>query len=116
MIAIVRIRGQVGLDRDIIETFNRLGLKRKYSCKVFVNPSKIELGMVKKLKDFVAYGELNEEIYKELIEKRKSKKENFFRLHPPRGGIDSKKHFTETKKGVLGDNKEQINDLIKRMI
>ena len=37
----------------------------------------------------------------------------FFRLHPPRGGINSKKHFP---KGVLGNNKEQINDLIMRML
>jgi glycosyltransferase involved in cell wall biosynthesis len=39
----------------------------------------------------------------------------FFSLHPPRKGINSKKHFG-VKKGVLGDNKEQINDLIKRML
>ena len=29
----------------------------------------------------------------------------FFRLHPPRGGIESKKHFG-VGKGVLGDNKK----------
>ena len=55
----------------------------------------------------------DEETYKKLIEKRKTKIENFFRLHPPRGGIKSKIHFP---KGVLGDNKEKINDLIKRML
>jgi hypothetical protein len=37
----------------------------------------------------------------------------FFRLHPPRKGIKSKLHFP---KGVLGDNKEKINDLVKRML
>ena len=37
----------------------------------------------------------------------------FFRLHPPRGGIKSREHFP---KGVLGNNKEKINDLIKRML
>jgi len=39
----------------------------------------------------------------------------FFRLHPPRGGIDSKVHFGK-RKGVLGDNKEKINDLLRRML
>jgi large subunit ribosomal protein L30 len=39
----------------------------------------------------------------------------FFRLHPPRGGIDSAKHFG-IKKGVLGNNKESINKLIERML
>ena len=36
----------------------------------------------------------------------------FFRLHPPRGGINTKYHFP---KGVLGENKE-INKLILRML
>ena len=40
----------------------------------------------------------------------------FFRLHSPRGGIDSKKHFGVTKKAVLGDNKGKINDLVRRML
>ena len=39
----------------------------------------------------------------------------FFRLHPPRGGIESKKHFG-VGKGVLGDNKKNINTLVKRML
>ena len=37
----------------------------------------------------------------------------FFRLHPPRKGIKSKLHFP---KGVLGDNKKKINDLVERML
>ena len=37
----------------------------------------------------------------------------YFRLHPPRKGINSKVHFP---RGVLGDNKEKINDLILRML
>jgi hypothetical protein len=39
----------------------------------------------------------------------------FFRLHPPVKGIDSKIHFGR-KKGVLGDNKDKINDLVRRML
>ena len=39
----------------------------------------------------------------------------FFRLHPPRGGIESKKHFG-VGKGVLGDNGENINKLLERML
>ena len=39
----------------------------------------------------------------------------FFRLHSPRGGINSKAHFP-VRKGVLGDNKEKINELVKRML
>ena len=39
----------------------------------------------------------------------------FFRLHPPRKGIESKKHFG-VGKGVLGNHKDKINKLIERML
>ncbi len=148
MICAIRIHGMVGLNKDVVETLYRLRLRRKYSCIVLETPTKEQLGMIKKVRDFVAFGEINEETYKELKEKRgkmqgtksptsspnksgtkdintlypkgheKGTSGNlkpFFRLHPPRKGIDSKKHFG-VKKGVLGNNKEKINDLIMRML
>ncbi len=113
MIAVIRIKGIVGLDKDINETFSRLKLGRKYSCIVVEEKPEI-LGMIKKVSNFVAYGKIDEATLKELQEKRgKDKKTNFFRLHPPRGGIQAKVHYP---KGVLGDNKQEINDLIRRML
>lgn len=140
MIAIIRIRGEVGLKKQIKETLERLRLKRKYSC-IVITPTKIQEGMIKRVKDFVAFGEIKKETFIQLIEKRAQlfgKKEKidakkiveelekgktyselklkpFFRLHPPRKGIESKKHFG-VDKGVLGNNKEKINDLIERML
>ena len=76
--------------------------------------------MLKKVKDFVAYGEITEATYKELKDKRgvkdpnnKGKLKPFFRLHPPRKGIKSKVHFP---KGILGNNGDKINDLVERML
>ena len=138
MICIIRIKGEIGLRRDIVETLNRLRLRRKYSC-IVIKPNAENLGMIKKVKDFVAYGEISEETFEKLVEKRgqlidkkkkidakkivsnlkegKTYEENnlkpFFRLHPPRKGIKSKLHFP---KGVLGNNKEHINKLIERML
>ncbi|MBI2043049.1 uL30 family ribosomal protein [Candidatus Pacearchaeota archaeon] len=140
MICIIRIKGEIGLDRDVVETLNRLRLKRKYSC-VVIKPDAEKMGMIKKVKNFVAYGNINGETFEKLVEKRgqlldkkktidakkivsnlkegKTYEENnlkpFFRLHPPRKGIDSKIHFGK-KKGVLGNNKEKINDLVERML
>ena len=37
----------------------------------------------------------------------------FFRLHSPRKGIKSKLHYP---KGVLGDHKDKINELLIRML
>jgi len=142
LIVIIRIKGQVGIKKQIVETLQRLNLRKKYSCVVLVDPQKEQIGMLKKVRDFVAYGNLNKENFEKLIKSRGKlisvKKEkidtkkivseliagkkykdlglkSFFNLHPPRGGIDSKLHFG-VKKGVLGNNKEKINDLIVRML
>ena len=138
MICIIRIRGRVGLKKEINETLNRLRLMKKYTC-VVLEGKKEQLGMIKKVKDFIAFGEINNKTLEKLVglrgqpidknkkvdpkkvveELKKGKKYNelnlkpFFRLHPPRKGIKSKLHFP---KGVLGDNKEKINDLIERML
>lgn len=141
MIAVIRIRGEVNMKKDMEETFNRLRLRKKYSCVVFAKPEKETLGMIKKVKDLVAYGEISEEMFEKLLEARgkpidKKKKVDFkaaakeiaagkklqdlnikpfFALHPPRKGIESKKHFG-VGKGVLGNHKDKINLLLERML
>jgi large subunit ribosomal protein L30 len=138
MKAIIRIAGQIGLKKDIKETLDRLRIKRKYTC-VVIKDNPVMLGMLNKISNFVAYGDIDKKTFLELLKKRgqaidKSKKINaekvaeefekgkkldemnvkpFFRLHPARGGINTKVHFP---KGVLGNNKEKINDLIMRML
>jgi len=140
MIVIIRIKGTVKIRKDIEETLNRLRLRRKHAC-VVLNPTTENLGMIEKVRDFIAYGEIKNDSFEKLIEKRgqlldKSKKidakkvvdglnkgktyeelnlKPFFRLSPPRGGIDIKKGFGD-KKGVLGNNKEHINKLLERML
>lgn len=141
MIAAIRIRGEVNLEKDVKETLKRLRLRKKYSCTVIAKPKNEQLGMIKRVRDFVAYGEISEEMLGKLLEARgrpvdKKKKVDFktaskeiaagkkfeelnikpfFRLHPPRGGIESKKHFG-VGKGVLGNHKDKINSLIERML
>ena len=115
MIAVVRITGQVGLNKEVRETLDRLKLKKKYSCVVFKKPTEVDKGMIKAVKNFVAYGELGEEDYKKLVDARGKKGAGFFRLHPPRKGIDSKKGFG-VGKGVLGNHGDKINELIGRML
>ena len=115
MIAIIRIRGRVKIKSDAEETLNRLNLRRKYTCIVIEKPKEEQLGMLKKIENLVAFGEIDKETYEELVKKRGKQGKRFFRLHPPRKGIESKKHFG-IGKGVLGNNKEKINDLILRML
>lgn len=139
MIIVIRISGQVGISKKVDETLSRMNIHRKYSATL-IKPTPENLKLLKRIRDFVAYGDIKKETLKSLIEKRGSpidktkkidvekvvsglEKKNlkdlglkpFFRLHPPRGGIDSKVHFP-IRKGVLGDNKMKINDLIRRML
>ncbi len=115
MIAIIRIKGECKVRTDVLETLDRLNLKRKYTCVVLEKPNKIEKGMMEKVRNFVAFGELDEETYKKLVKARGKQGTKFFRLHPPRGGIESKKPFG-VGKGVLGNHGKEINKLVERML
>ncbi len=100
------------------DTLHRMRLRRKYSC-VVIPATKENVGMINKIKDFVAYGEISADAFEKLKNKRGEKDPSgkglkpFFRLHPPRGGANTKVHFP---KGILGNNKEKINDLLERML
>ena len=138
MICAIRIKGQVGIRGDASETLDRMRLRRKYAC-VVLKETKDNLGRTRKMKDFIAYGEISDDMLEKLIEARgklldKSKKidakkivaefkkgktfeelnlKPFFRLHPPRKGISTKTHFP---KGALGNHGEKINSLVERML
>ena len=117
MIAIIRIKGQVGLNADVKESLSRLRVRRKYACVVIEKPSETQLGAIKKLRDFISFGEISKETYEKLVEARgkkdaEGKLKPFFRLHPPRGGAKTKFHYPQ---GVLGENKE-MDKLLERML
>lgn len=134
---IIRIAGKVDISEDVENTLSRLRLRRKYACVILDETPEIK-GMIKKIRNFTAFGEIDKDTLINLVKARgksidkkkidaekvaeailKNKKikgsgiKPFFRLHPPRGGIKSKQHFP---KGVLGDHKEKINELIKKML
>ena len=70
MICVIRIRGIVGLEKGVVETLNRLRLRKKYSC-VVIDPKKEDLGMIKKVENFVAFGKIKKDVFEELIEKKR---------------------------------------------
>ena len=138
MIAILRIKGRTDLSKDIDETLKRLRIHRKLYCTIIDKSNKVQFGMLRKVKDCVAYGEISDELLKKMIEKRGetlngkkiSSKEigtavegikkgdwkikKFFRLHPPIGGF-RKSTKQIYPKGILGENKE-IDKLLERML
>ncbi len=141
MIVLIRIAGLVNMKQELEETLFRMRMRKKYTC-VILNETPEVMGMIAKVRNLVAYGKINEETLVSLIKARakkigdsKAKIENaekiakevlagknledlgikpFFGLHPARGGIkNTKLHYP---KGVLGDNKEDINKLIGKML
>ena len=140
--AVIRTSGMVKV-REVIENpLSRIRLRRKYAC-VLVDPSnKSMAGILKKVKHYIAYGEIDKTTLVKLIKARgksvdgdkkdvkvdadkvadglmSGKKlsefglKEFFRLAPPRKGINSKLQYP---KGVLGNNGKDINELIERML
>jgi large subunit ribosomal protein L30 len=136
MIVIIRISGLVEMPGYANEMLHRMRLRKKYTT-VLVRESPETLKILQHIRNFVAYGKITPETLELLISKRgksidkkkfdakkiiaeMEKKDleslglkPYFRLHPPRGGIKSKIHFP---KGILGDNGDKINDLVRRML
>lgn len=122
-IAVIRIRSLMTAQQGVKDTIAMLHLHRSHYCSVYPKTKAI-MGMVNRIKDYVTYGEITEETFQLLKEKRsepdpqdKSAIKPFFRLHPPRGGFERKGIKTPfTVGGALGYRGEKINDLIKAMI
>ena len=120
-IAAIRVRGNVGIDYRIKSTLTMLNLHNQHFCSVYPATQSL-LGMVKKAKDYITWGEIDAETFKLLNETRgkakaEAKDNKFYRLNSPRKGFERKgikRPFSVG--GALGYRAEKINDLIARMI
>ena len=139
-IALIRMRGEVGLKDKLEATMQRLRLQKKFVC-VVVPDTKEKMGMIQHVVHYVAYGAIDPATLKELFLKRGRLTGNkpidpakvtdkfiedalsgkvkdfkpFFSLHPPRGGMprDSRQTYP---RGVLGNWKEDIKTLVLAML
>lgn len=69
MIAVIRIRGHVNVNRDIEATMKMLNLTRVNHCTL-VKENASYLGMLQKAKDYITHGPIEAEVLTELISKR----------------------------------------------
>ncbi len=122
LIAVIRLRGTARVPGIIADTLQMLNLHLKNYCSVYKDTPSIR-GMLMKVKDYVTYGTIDYAMYKELVSKhgeqdvRKGGMKKFFRLNPPRKGFGRrgiKVSFAQS--GALGDRKDKMADLIKRML
>ena len=68
-IAVLRVRGSIGVDKKILDTLNMLRLYRKNYCSIVPNNASY-LGMLSRIKYYVTWGEIDKETFKLLLEKR----------------------------------------------
>jgi large subunit ribosomal protein L30 len=138
--AIIRIRGSIGVNKDIEMTLEQLRLYRKNYC-VVVPDNQSFSGMILKVNDYVTWGEVDEDTLNLLADKkgeeytgRKTDTKNkinyakflkikgkdykkFFRLNSPKKGFGRKGiKIPYSQGGALGYRGDRIKDLIKRMI
>src|SRR3989338_7717566 len=69
MIIVIRISGLVEVPEKVQETLYRIRLRRKY-CAVILPDSEETTKLLKKVRNFVAFGKLNKETLIELLAKR----------------------------------------------
>ncbi len=139
MYAIIKIRGSINTAPKVKTTFDLLNLTRSNHLSIWPEDSS-RLKMLKKVEGYATFGVINDDVLKELLEKKgnfiegsdakkafaalkegKTPKEagikNCFRMNPPRKGYERKgvkKPYTLG--GALGFRGEKINDLILKMM
>ena len=103
MIAVIRIIGQCSEKKKTLETLKRLKLGKKYTTRLIDPTDKIRMGMIESIKESVMYGEISDDLVKEMKEKRGKEGKDVFFLHPPRGGFKKSTKMMRPK-GILGKN------------
>lgn len=143
MFAVIRVRGTSKLESGVKDTLDMLMLKKLYSCVLIPKTPSFE-GMLAKVKDNVAWGEIKQDVLEKLVEKRarisSSKKidqknakdiakkisegkmneigiKPVFNLSPPKKGFSKKGVFHGFNQGgELGYRADKINELVEAML
>ncbi len=115
MIAAVRVRGNVDAREKVSRTLNDLKLRKKNQCVVFEENKSVE-GMMKLAKDYIAYGEIDDDTVEKLEERSGTSIESgsTVKLSPPTGGFkDTKGNVGQG--GSLG-KRSDMDELINKMV
>ena len=67
--AVIRIRGEVGVNHKIAATLELLRLHKKHRC-VVIPGTENYMGMISKVKDYCTFGEVSEDTVKDLLTNR----------------------------------------------
>ena len=111
--AVVRVRGTPDIRKEIRESLSLIGLKKPNHCIIIPKTPSYD-GMIKKIKDYVTWGEVSKEFADKLLKNAETDK--LVRLHPPKKGHGKKGIKLAFKQGgSLGYRGEKISELIEQM-
>lgn len=134
--AVIKIRSTINAQKEVVDTLKMLHLYRVNNCTL-VPQNKSYQGMLQKAKDYITWGEIDEETLKNMLKQRvtvtKGNRDTIIKdllnekkklgevsnpvicLHPPLKGYRGiKKSYTMG--GSLGYRGSRINELIMRMV
>lgn len=139
-IAIIRIKGNVRVPLVVQDTLKRLNLPKKNNL-VFLEKTDVYLGMVKKVKDYVTYGFVDDSFVKSIFTKKgkkyegatKDSKEKYvykgrfveidkvkykktIALNTPKSGYAKKGTKKHVKQGGVLGSREDIVNFIEKML
>ena len=139
-LAAIRIRGLTQIRTKVEDTMQMLRLYKNNFCVVLPNIPTYS-GMLRQAKDYLTWGEIDDETFNLLVEKRgeefkgretdskekikyndfilidNKKLKKYFRLNPPKKGFGRKGiKYPYKMGGALGYRGDKINELIKRMV
>ena len=113
-LAVILIRGRIGVPTTVKQTLDQLGLTQKHACAVV--PASLK-GVLISIKDYTTYGTVSPEVVAKITAKSKDKKRIRCSLPPPRGGFERKgTKLPYTRGGALGDRGADMDKLVLRMM
>ncbi|MBD3259577.1 hypothetical protein GF371_02990 [Candidatus Woesearchaeota archaeon] len=113
-IAVILLRSMSHIRHDMRKTLRLLNLFNQHNC-VVIDDTPIKIGMVKKIKDFVTYGPVSEEVIK-MLEKKNKLKGKTYKLNPPKKGFRRKGIKAQYVAGGALGKRDSMDELIKRML
>jgi len=112
--AVILIRSRANLNYNQKHTLDMLNLYKIHNC-VVVEWTPSVRGMINKIKHVVTYGKIDDSLV-ELLGKKRKIKDKTYCLHPPRGGYERKGVKMPYSLGGANGLRDNIGDLIKKML
>ncbi|HSU72299.1 MAG TPA: uL30 family ribosomal protein [Candidatus Binatia bacterium] len=115
-LAVIRIRSAPKMSTQMEQTLYYLHLPRRHSCIVIQN-NPTTLGMITKVQNYVTWGEVSDDVVKQLESKAlKNKAKHSFGLKSPKKDIARKGIKLPTHSGGALGFRKDIAKLITRMM